>query len=319
MFNFELPPLTWREARIPKKSGGFRKLEIPNDELKALQRQILQYLYRNKELRPSAMAHGFVPHRNTCTALTHHNTKAPVILCMDIHDFFGTFPIEPVRARMIGAGIPATTVEKILTACTYKGHFPQGAPTSPYLTNVGMLDTDRVLAAYAKKHGYIYTRYADDLTFSLREGETLKNKRQAYFFFGVEKILSVMLGIHLKKAKSHEIRINSRAARRVTGVVIRKDGLGFNAPRRMRKNTRAGIHNLAERIRKNNGRVFGEDHATWRKLLGSILYMDNLRSYSPSEQVSGADPVIQETDFRYLCEKFNYTKGLEENGLVPDR
>ena len=313
MFDFDLPPLTWREARIPKKSGGFRKLEIPNDELKQLQRTILQYLYRNKGLRPSAMAHGFVPYRNTCTALTHHNTLAPIILCMDIHDFFGTFPIEPVRARMIGAGIPATTVEKILTACTYKGHFPQGAPTSPYLTNVGMLDTDRVLAAYASKHGYIYTRYADDLTFSLRDGAA-PQKKQTFFFYGVEKILSVMLGIHLKKAKSHEIRINSRAARRVTGVVIRKDGLGFNAPRRMRKNIRAGIHNLAERIRGNNGRVFDEDHLTWRKLLGSILYMDNLRSYSPSAQVAGADPVVNETDFRYLCLKFNYQKGLANNG-----
>lgn len=311
MFDFEMPPLTWREARIPKKSGGFRKLEIPNDELKAVQRTILQYLYRNKALKPSALAHGFVPFRNTCTALTHHNTLAPVILCMDIHDFFGTFPIEPVRLRMVAAGVPATLVDKILEACTYKGHFPQGAPTSPYLTNIGMLDTDRVLAAYAKRHGYIYTRYADDITFSYKANEH-PEKGQVNIFYGVEKILSSMLGIHLKKSKSHIIDIKGRAARRVTGVVIRKDGLGFNAPRRMRKNIRAGIHNLAQRIRGHKGRVYDEDHQKWKELLGYVRYMDTLRSYSPSSQVAGADPTVNETDWNYLCIKFNYMKGLDD-------
>jgi len=318
MFDFTMPPISWREARIPKKSGGFRKLEIPNDELKAVQRTILQYLYRNKRLRPSAMAHGFVPFRNTCTALTHHNTKAPIILCMDIHDFFGTFPLEPVRKRMLSAGVPATVVDKIMAVCTYKGHFPQGAPTSPYLTNIGMLDTDRVLAAYASRHGYTYTRYADDITFSLK-GDERPAKGQAFIFYGVEKILSAMLGIHLKKSKSHIIDIKGRAARRVTGVVVRKDGLGFNAPRRMRKNVRAGIHNLAEKIRKNRGRVFDEDHLKWRELLGYARYMDTLRSYSPEPTVAGADPTISETDWRYLCRKFNYTKGLEDgNGTISD-
>lgn len=311
MFDFEMPPLTWREARIPKKSGGFRKLEIPNDELKVVQRTILQYLYRNKQLKPSALAHGFVPFRNTCTALTHHNMLAPVILCMDIHDFFGTFPIEPVRLRMVAAGIPATLVDKILEACTYKGHFPQGAPTSPYLTNIGMLDTDRVLAAYAKRHGYIYTRYADDITFSYKANEH-PDKGQVNIFYGVEKILSSMLGIHLKKSKSHIIDIKGRAARRVTGVVIRKDGLGFNAPRRMRKNIRAGIHNLARKIRGNKGRIFDEDHLKWRELLGYVRYMDTLRSYSPSPQAAGADPTVDETDWNYLCIKFNYMKGLDD-------
>ena len=85
MFDFDMPPLDWRVCKIPKpkKPGEFRKITIPNDQLKARQREILRYLYKVKGLKASVFAHGFVPFRNTSTGVACLPKESEVILCMD--------------------------------------------------------------------------------------------------------------------------------------------------------------------------------------------------------------------------------------------
>ena len=78
MFDFDMPPLDWRECDIPKQHKPWEKrhLTIPNDELKKQQVKVLHFLYTVKELRPSGFAHGFVPHRNTSSGVDRHDRNA---------------------------------------------------------------------------------------------------------------------------------------------------------------------------------------------------------------------------------------------------
>lgn len=313
MFDFELDglDLSWRVCRIPKpkKPGEFRKITIPNDSLKGVQRDILKFLYSVKELRPSCFAHGFVPFRNTSTGVKMHDRIADVILCMDVKDFFDTFPLQPIRDRLTGAGISDHLADRILKACSFNNTIPQGGPCSPYLTNIGMFETDLKLSSFAARNGFSYSRYADDLTFSKRLGPA--NDREVaggfkYFFKGVDTLLKNSLGIELKWRKNHVIMLNSPVKRRVLGIVIRKDGLGYNAPKEMRRKARAMLCSLAHKIQGQGGVPSPEDAHSWAVVRGYVRYMDNIRSYS-QEEAASADPVVQE---RY----WNYLKGIFENG-----
>lgn len=312
LFDFDLPSLEWRECRIPKpkKPGEYRKLSIPNDALKAVQRDILQYLYTVQGLRPSCFAHGFVPRRNTSTGVARHSKDADVILCMDVKDFFDNFPLKPVKDRLVMSGIGELLSAKIITACSYKGSLPQGGPCSPFLTNAGMFEVDLMLSSFAKRHGFKYSRYADDITLSLDCAEAGKDKRKNYLFmfYGVDKLLSKTLGLRLNWKKNHTIWKNGREKRQVTGVVIRKDGLGYNAPRKLRRHVRAMACNLARKLQNAGNMPEAEDFRVWAKLVGYVRYFDNLRSYSTGDAAS-ADPIIQECYWNYLASLFDY-KGL---------
>lgn len=328
MFNFELPDnLNWRAAVLPKKSGGVRKIKIPNDDLKKTQRDILQYLYslrREGAINIASFAHGFVPFKNTMTSIAKHPKDSKCRLCCDVKDFFDNFPIEPVRNQLISAGIPEDTVDKILTACTYKGSFPQGSPASPYLTNIGMFEVDLMLDSYAKSNGFVYTRYADDITFSLmpeqeprcrhrtveKDGESVEKRvRNPYMdiFYGIETILKNKLGLKLKHSKDHIIWRRSRTKPQVLGVIIREDGKGYNAPKKMRLNARAAVHNLAKKLKAQRGKPTPADWSSWAEIKGTIQYMDYVRSYS-NKECATADTFIQERYYDYLTSVFDKRK-----------
>lgn len=323
MFDFTLPDLSWRSACLPKKSGGVRHIKIPNDDLKECQSNILQYLYQlfyDKKIQVSSFAHGFVPWRNCATSIMKHSIDSKVFLCMDMKDFFDNFPIAPVKQKLLEAGISEVLVDKILTACTCDGAFPQGSPVSPFLTNIGMLECDLMISAYAKRHGFTYTRYADDITLSLDPEQPVRRRyrkkkkpedpdildKNPYrdIFFGVEAILKSHLGLVLKHKKDHIIFRGSRSKPVILGICIRQDGAGYSADRKLRNNTRAAVFNLSKKIRSQRGVVQPEDFKKWAEILGTVQYLDYIRSFSPVEAAANADPVIQEKHWNYLCGKF---------------
>lgn len=323
MFDFSLPDLSWRDAYLPKKSGGVRHIKIPNDDLKLCQGHILQYLYelhREKKIQISSFAHGFVPWRNCATSIVKHSLESPVFLCMDVKDFFDNFPVPPVKKKLLDAGLSELLVDKIITACTCDGSFPQGSPVSPFLTNIGMLDVDLMISAYAKRHGFVYTRYADDITLSLNPCVAVRKKYKKKknpddpdvldpnpyrdIFYGVETILKTHLGLELKHKKDHIIFRGSRSKPVILGICIRQDGAGYSADKKLRNNTRAAVFNLSKKIRSQRGVVQPEDYKKWMEILGTVQYMDYIRSFSPQEHAANADPVIQERHWNYLVNKF---------------
>lgn len=311
-FTFKDPPLVWREAYIPKphKPGERRKLTIPNDELMSYQKDIHEYLKACKSLRASPFAHGFVTTRGCMTAVLKHDRMSPLIMGMDVRDFFDNFPLDAVRSRMLSRGIPADVTEHILKVCSYNGHLPQGGPCSPFLTNVGMYETDLCLYKLAKDRGMMFTRYADDLVYSVIPGgksdtrdEDDRCRSHRDLFYAVDAILHSRLGLRLKRCKNHEIWLTGKEKRQVLGITIRKDGLGYNAPKGFRKKARAMVHNLFRKLKSQNGVPRDADWQKWMEVKGSVLYMDTCRAAGDSS-CNGADPQIQEEYWQYLMEVF---------------
>jgi retron-type reverse transcriptase len=161
-------PITYRSFRIPKRTGGYRTLQEPNEDLKRVQRLLLRRLLKRLAAHPRA--HGFERGKSTVTGALPHERKA-VVLRMDLRDFFGSIKAARVRDYFARAGWDADASQLLTRLCTHEGSLPQGAPTSPRLSNLVNFKLDARLDALARKCGADYTRYADDMTFSFAEGD----------------------------------------------------------------------------------------------------------------------------------------------------
>jgi retron-type reverse transcriptase len=181
-FDREVSTVTqYRRFRIPKRTGGERLISAPRQRLKTAQRWILDHLLGALPL--SAHAHGFRQGRSIVSNASPH-VGAQVVVNIDLRDFFPSVSYRRVKGlfRKLGyaeevatlLGLLCTepdTVQTQLDGVTYyvaqgTRHLPQGAPTSPAITNLLCRRLDQRLAGFANKHGLIYTRYADDLTLS---------------------------------------------------------------------------------------------------------------------------------------------------------
>lgn len=151
---------------IAKKRGGIRLIEAPPPQLRFYQRMLADALLR--EYRPKLPVHGFVETRSIKSNADLHVRKR-VVFNVDLQDFFGSIHI----GRIIGileampfsmSNAAATVIAQI--CCNVEGKLPQGAATSPILSNIVCRQLDEQLLSLAKAAGATYTRYADDITFS---------------------------------------------------------------------------------------------------------------------------------------------------------
>ncbi len=166
---------------MPKKSGGERLISAPMPKLKAVQHWLLENVLYQVPLHQAA--HGFVPNRSIVTNAQQHCGKE-LVINMDLKDFFPSVSYRRVRGLFQALGYSgqiasilgllcteAETQEYVLDGKTYyiatsERRLPQGAPTSPAITNILCHRLDRRLDGMARKLGFTYTRYADDITFS---------------------------------------------------------------------------------------------------------------------------------------------------------
>jgi hypothetical protein len=173
---------------IPKKSGGDRLISAPMPRLKRAQYWVLDNVLAKVPLHEAA--HGFAPDRSILTNAAPHVAK-DVVVNLDLKDFFPTLTFGRVKGKFRGLGYSEAVATVLALICTEpdvdpveldgvrlyarKGprRLPQGAPTSPALTNLICLRLDKRLEGLAAKLGFTYTRYADDMTFSA-SGEAAK-------------------------------------------------------------------------------------------------------------------------------------------------
>ena len=234
----------YRRFQIPKKTGGQRLISAPMPRLKEAQRWILDNILVGVPAHEAA--NGFLNERSIVSNARPH-VGAAFVVNMDIQDFFPTVTYKRVKGvfRALGYSEQAATIFALLSTepevdeveldgvkyfvARSERHLPQGAPTSPALTNVLCRRLDRRLSALAKSIGVSYTRYADDMTFSGTEdkrsnvGELF---RKAYAIVRHE-------GFEINPAKTRVMRRGRR--QEVTGVVVNdKLGVDRKALRRFR-------------------------------------------------------------------------------------
>ncbi|MGC4118592.1 MAG: reverse transcriptase family protein [Myxococcales bacterium] len=221
----------YRRWRIPKRSGGERLISAPKHDLKRCQKWIATSLVEH--LPVHGAAHGFLIDRSIKTnALVHARSK--VVIKLDLKDFYPSITLPRVKGLFRKAGYNEQVATLLALLCTESPRdemvirgktfyvatgprsLPQGAPTSPSITNALCLKLDLRLAGLAQKLGLHYTRYADDLTFSFKQ-EPPQKKAVARLLRAVEEIAGSE-GFKVHQDKTRVMRSGARQS--VTGLVV---------------------------------------------------------------------------------------------------
>lgn len=153
----------YQQITIKKKNGGDRILSVPAIILKDIQKWILDNVLSKMYVSPYAM--GFHKDRSIVTNAKAHVGKKCVIN-LDLKEFFPSVKFEKVFRAFYYYGYTISVSYLMARLCTHNNELPQGAPTSPYLSNVVCLKLDKRISELAKKYDASYTRYADDITLS---------------------------------------------------------------------------------------------------------------------------------------------------------
>ncbi len=214
---------------LPKKAGGKRVIASPKPLLKRIQRWILKAIL--ERLQTTRNCHGFAPGSKLRSHAEQH-LGARAVLTLDIEDFFPSIPIARIVRVFRTAGYSPTGAWILSRLCTWRGVLPQGAPTSSRLANLVCYRMDRRLAQFASLRGFVYTRYADDLTFSSSSMGALAKARPFMTHIVRDS------GFELNRRKLR--LIGPRGSKVVTGLVLAPKSVGIG--RRRLRELRARIH-----------------------------------------------------------------------------
>ena len=269
-----------------------RQISVPPDYIKLWQWEVLPlitYLYE-----PKISAHGFVAGKSIKTnALQHVNRQ--IILNLDLQDFFpsihfgrvlGTFQKSPFYFQYDVAVILARL-------CTNSGYLPQGAPTSPILSNFICRRLDNDLHHLTRKLGCYYSRYADDITISTKKSQLPESILKVFSMRNDEielgRKLVEIISMHDFKIHKTKIRAATREDRQeVTGLIVNKK---VNVQKKYIRQLRAKLHNW-----EKNGLSYAE------KRIQSFDLTYKSRSSSPPKLI------------RHIAGKLEYLRMIRGSG-----
>lgn len=223
----------YTRREIPKKSGGMRVIQAPNAETKALQRKILRRILARLNVHEAAT--GFRCGRSVVDNARPHTGQA-VVINMDIVDFFPATTSQRITSYFRKIGWDNEAAAHLTRLTTLDGGLPQGAPTSPVLSNlVNFGLDDRIEQIVAHRKGS-YTRYADDITISFPKDYPRRIR-------GIVQAVERTLKSHGYQVHAGKKRITRRhRQQRVTGLVVNET---VNLSRRKRRWLRAVEHRIA--------------------------------------------------------------------------
>ncbi len=175
--------MKWKQFYINKRSGGKRLITAPDEQLKEKQSAILDELYKTYyPFNDFNYAFGGLPFKNIKLLSENHISKK-VVVRLDIKDFFNNID-KKILIKELDKDFKKKKLnnsaeillKKIKKYCFYKDKIPQGAITSPFLSNIYLKSFDRVVSSITKWGYYSYARYFDDLTFSFNTKEMIIDK-----------------------------------------------------------------------------------------------------------------------------------------------
>ena len=245
--------------KIPKKTGGERLISAPMPRLKQAQYWILNNILNKIPVHNAV--HGFRSDRSILTNAQPH-VGADVVINFDLEDFFPSVSYKRVKGlfRSFGYSEAAATIlglicteaelEQLeLDGKTYyvalgERYLPQGSPASPAITNIMCRRLDERLTRMGKQWEFVYTRYADDLTFSTKAN----HPRICNILKNTDSIVQHE-GFEINQKKTRVLRNSSQ--QEVTGIVVNEK---LNVDRKTLKRFRATLHQIE---------VNGTDNISW--------------------------------------------------------
>ena len=224
------PQRYYRSFQIPKRNGRPRMITAPRVFLKTIQRFILDCIL--SQLRPHEAACGF-RRGFSCRNGAEQHVGRPFLWNIDLEDFFPSITKAQVKEVFRSVGYPDASAYYLSGLCCLERRLPQGAPTSPALANLVCATMDESIAGVSLEREVVYTRYADDLSFSSNHPITPEFREEI-----AKRIVGFGFRIQPKKT-----RLMGPAVRReVTGLTVNNQ---VAIPRPIRRNLRAYFHHIS--------------------------------------------------------------------------
>lgn len=260
---------------IPKKDKTERILNVPNLSLKVVQKWILKEILEKIFVSEQAMA--FVPNKNGLRENAERHKKNIFLLEMDITNFFGTITEQQVYTLFCNIGYNSKVAGILANLCTYNNYLPQGAVTSPYIANLVCYHMDARINGYCSRKDIVYTRYADDLTFS-SDNRMLLNK--------IEKFIKYIVtdeGFTINDKKTRYL--SNDVKKTVTGITINDDSI--HVDRKFKRDLRAQIYcSIKLKNYQNNSQI-----------LGKIAYVNSIEKGFHDKIIRYITNLITRTEF----------------------
>ncbi|QYM74138.1 reverse transcriptase family protein [Pseudochrobactrum sp. Wa41.01b-1] len=254
----------YSDFTIPKGGGKERVIYSPKTYLKVIQWWICDNIFSNLKFNESV--YGFVKGRNYIdNAKKHFGRK--YILNVDVKNFFDSISTEDVKKIFLKLGYPISSSEILSKLCTLDNRLPTGAPTSPVIANLYFKDIDNILELESIKNGWIYTRYADDLTFSA-------NTKINFDF--LETLKNVLDEYHLKLNDKKTKFMGPGSRQEITGIVVNSV---IGMPKYWRNKTRGFLHNVRKDPSNNLDKI-----QEVKGLYGVLIYLDPEKNRSITKQ-----------------------------------
>jgi RNA-directed DNA polymerase len=263
----------YHKFSIPKKSGEERIIHAPKKGLKAIQRTITDLLTLIYE--PNICVNGFVPKRSIIDNAIAHVSKN-YVYNTDLKDFFPSIDMRRVKAclKLPPFNLNDKTAFLVANICCEKLTvskevngviknyealvLPQGAPTSPIITNIVSQRLDRRLIGIAKRFGLTYSRYADDITFSSDHNIYQNNSE---FITELERVIG---GENFQINKSKTRLQKSAYKQEVTGLIVNEK---VNVNSRYIKDIRMRLYLWESYGFERANNIFQKDYAIDKMIL----------------------------------------------------
>ncbi|MGI6264078.1 MAG: reverse transcriptase domain-containing protein [Acutalibacteraceae bacterium] len=258
----------YRVVSLPKKNGGARLLHVPGGQLKSVQRIILRRILWT--LPVSSYATAYAPGRTLRQGAAPHVGKR-YLLKLDITGFFDNIRFSQVYGAAFSTHRFPRQIGAMLTSlCCHEDVLPQGAPTSPALSNLVMRRFDDYVGEWCAQRGVSYTRYCDDMTFS--------SDKPLYGVYQKVRYLLEKMGFSLNEDKTRFVTNTCRQT--VTGLTVNeKVTVDRQYKRQLRQEVYYALKNGAANAVAYAGRAafFGEEgvdvHRYRAHLLGRVRYV----------------------------------------------
>ncbi|USK64044.1 retron St85 family RNA-directed DNA polymerase [Peribacillus frigoritolerans] len=278
---------------LPKKDGTTRIIQSPKYPMKLVQRWILEEILQKIPVSNHSTA--FQKGKNGIKENADFHKYSIYLLQMDLKDFFPSISSSKVFNIFRKLGYD-NFISNILTKlCTFNGALPQGGVCSPYISNLVCYKLDNRFNGLCSTRDVLYTRYADDLTFSADNKETLKKIKNVI----EEIIIDEGFGLNRKKTRflspySHKV---------ITGITINDYDKKLKVKKEIKRNLRALIHFT----------ISTGDYSHVNKINGYVSFINSIEQGYREKIINYINKLIDKDSkyFDYLVNTFNASPPLK--------